>query len=118
MFTLPDTDPYTDSDNVQKGYTMTETYGDSDARSQWKLVKSHLLRANIGAKLDTVAIGIWIRIRIGISGGPEEILYIIIKLNSLWIGIGIGVGQCKHTINLICVFKKSMKFWHPKFWLI
>ena len=32
VFTLPDTDPYTDSDNVQKGYTGTETYGDSDAK--------------------------------------------------------------------------------------
>ena len=63
VFILPDSDLYTDPDNVQKGYTGT------DAKSQCKVVKFHHIGTNISTKLGTVAIGIRIGIGIGIRVG-------------------------------------------------
>ena len=40
---------------IQKGYTGTDSDGDSYAKSQWKLVKFHLIGTDIGAKMGTVA---------------------------------------------------------------
>ena len=41
VFTVPDTDSYTnsssDSYNMQKGYSGTDTNGDTDGKLQWKL---------------------------------------------------------------------------------
>ena len=52
---------------IQKGYTGTDSNGDSYAKSQWKLVKFHLISTDIGAKMGTVAIGIRIGTCIGIG---------------------------------------------------
>ena len=88
---------------IQKGYTGTDSDGDSYAKSQWKQVKSHLISTNIGAKMGTVAIRIRISTCIGIRIGSLETLHIIIIAIFIGIGIGIGigirVGQWKHTIK-------------------
>ena len=88
---------------IQKGYTGSNSDGDSYAKSQWKLVKFHLIGTDIGAKMGTVAIGIGIGTCIGIGiGSLETLLHIIIIAIGIririGIGIGIGVGQWKHTI--------------------
>ena len=81
VFPLPDS--YSDSDsysdNMQKGSTGTYSDGHSDVKSQWKLVKFHLISTNISVKLGTVpiCIGIGIGIGIGISS-VETVLHIII----------------------------------------
>ena len=54
---------------IQKGYTGTDPDGDSYAKSQWKLVKFHLIGTDISAKIGTVAIGIGIRLCIGLRIG-------------------------------------------------
>ena len=51
---------------IQKGYTGPDSDGDSYAKSQWKLVKFHLIITDVGAKMGTVAIGIGIGTCIGI----------------------------------------------------
>ena len=89
---------------IQKGYTGTNSDGDSYAKSQWKLVKFHLIGTDISAKMGTVAIGIGIGTCIGIGiGSLETLLHIIIIAIGIGIrigiGIGIGVGQWKHTIT-------------------
>ena len=106
VFTLPDSyaDSYSDSDsiNVQKGYTGTDSDGDSNAKLLKKCenyLKNHLIGTNVCVKLGTVPICIGKGIGIGISIGPLYILKKTITPNS-GIGIGIGVGQCKHTISL------------------
>ena len=64
---------------IQKGYTETNSDGDSYAKSQWKLVKFHLIGTDIGAKMGTVAIGIGISTYIGMRiGSLETLLHIII----------------------------------------
>ena len=81
VFPLPDSfaDSYSDSDIMQKGSTGTDSNGHSNAKSQWKLVKFHLISTNISVKLGTVpiciGIGNGIRIRIG---SVETVLHIII----------------------------------------
>ena len=99
-FPLPDSDSYsdycTDSDSMQKCSTGTNSDGDSYAKSQWKLVKFHLIVTDIGTKMGTVAMGIGTCIGIGI-GSLETFLHIIII--AIFIGIGIGVGQWKRTIR-------------------
>ena len=102
MFILPDSDSYTDSDNMLKGYTGTETYGDSNAKSQWKLVNT-----NISVKLGTVAIGIGI---VASVGPVETLLNIIIEPSLLCLGTGIGVEQCKHTIVVYNKFTFTERF--------
>ena len=89
---------------IQKGYTGTNSDGDCYAKSQWKLVKFHLISTDIGAKMGTVAIGIGIGTYIGIGiGSLETLLHIIIIAIfigiRIGIGIGIGVGQWKHTMR-------------------
>ena len=72
VFTLSNTDSNTDSDDMQKGYTGTEIYGNPDAKWQRKLVKFHLISTKLGA--------VAIRIRIGMSvGSVETVLHIIIE---------------------------------------
>ena len=78
------TDPYTNSDNMQKGYTGTNTDDDTDAMSQWNWVKVYL----ISNKLGTVAIGIGIGIGIGISVGSEETVLLVI-IGCISIGISV-----------------------------
>ena len=64
---------------IQKGYTGTDSDGDSYAKSQWKLAKFHLVGTDISAKMGTVAIGIGISTCIGIGiGSLETLLHIII----------------------------------------
>ena len=75
VFPLPDSYSDSHSDNMQKGSTGTDSDGHSDAKSQWNLVKFHLIVANISVKLGTVPISI--RIGIGI-GSVETVLHIII----------------------------------------
>ena len=87
---------------IQKGYTGTDSDGDSYAKSQWKLVKFHLIGTDISAKMGTVAIGIGISTCIGIGiGSLETLLHIIITAIGIGIRIGIGVGQWKHTIKWV-----------------
>ena len=73
---IPLPDSYSDSysDKMQKGSTGTDFDGYSNAKSQWKLVKFHLISTDIGVKLGTVPI--CIRIGIGI-GLVETVLHII-----------------------------------------
>ena len=52
VFPLPDS--Y--SDSYSTGSTGTDSDGHSDAKSQWKLVKFHLIGTDIGVKLGTVPI--------------------------------------------------------------
>ena len=67
---------------IQKGYTGTNSDGDSYAKSQWKLVKFHLIGTDIGAKMGTAAIGIGIGTCIGIGiGSLETLLHIIIIIS-------------------------------------
>ena len=85
---------------IQKGYTGTDSHSVSYAKSQWKLVKFHLIGTDICAKMGTVAIGIGIGTCIGIRiGSLETLLHIIIIAIFIGIGIGIGVGQWKHTMT-------------------
>ena len=89
---------------IQKGYTGTDSDGDSYAKSQWKLGKFHLIGIFIGAKIGTAAIGIGIGTYIGIGiGSLETLLHIIFIVILIGIGIGIGiairVGQWKHTMK-------------------
>ena len=98
---FPLADSYADSNsysnNMQKGSTGTDSDGHSDAKSQWKLVKFHLISTDISVKLCTVPI--CIRIGIGI-GSVETVLDIIILAIWIRIGIGIGVWQWKHAITV------------------
>ena len=85
---------------IQEGHTGANSDGDSYAKSQWKLVKFHLIGTDIGAKMGTVAIGIGIGTCIGIGiGSLETLLHIIIIAIFIRIGIGIRVRQWKHTIS-------------------
>ena len=82
----------------------TEPDGDSYAKAKWKLVKFHLIIADISAKMGTVAIGIGIGTYIGLRiGSVETVLHITIVAICIEIGVGIGVGigigQWKHTIK-------------------
>ena len=78
---------------IQKGYTGTDSDGYSYAKSQWKLVKFHLISIDISAKMGTVAIGIGIGTYIGIGiGSLETLLHIIIIAIFIGIRIGIGIG--------------------------
>ena len=90
---------------IEKGYTGTDSDGDSSAKSQWKLVKFHLIGTDIDTKMGTVAIGMRISTCIGIGiGSLETLLHIIIIAIfigiRIGIGIEIGVGQWKHTIRV------------------
>ena len=58
---------------MQKGSTGTDPDGHYDAKSQWKLVKFHLISTDISVKSGTVPICI----RKGI-GSVETLLHIII----------------------------------------
>ena len=96
VFPLTYSDSYsdycTDSDSMQKCSTGTNSDGDSYAKSQWKLVKFHLIGTDISAKMGTVAIGIGISACIGIGiGSLETLLHIIIAI-FIRIGIGINIG--------------------------
>ena len=99
---------------IQKGYTGTDSNGDSYAKSQWKLVKFHLVGTDIGAKMGTVAIGIGIGTCIEIRiGSLETLLHIIIIAIfiriRIRISIGIGVGQWKHTIRSVYTVTVTVK---------
>ena len=93
VFTLPDSDSYTDSYEMYKGYTGTNS-DDSYDKLLLTFVKSYLVSTNIGAKLG--AVGIKIGIGIGIGPSPVETVLHTIMLS---ISIGISVEQCKHTIT-------------------
>ena len=102
VFTLPETDSYTNTDtdsyNRQKSYTGADTYSDTNAKEHWEWVRFHLFGTNIGTKLGAVPICVRISTCIGISIGPlYTILNIIIHPNS----ICVGIGQCKLTIIVI-----------------
>ena len=98
---------------IQKGYTGTDSDGDSYAKSQWKLVKFHLIGTDICAKMGTVAIGIGIGTCIGIGIGSLETLLHIIIIIAIGIGIRIGivigivVGQWKHTIKQLTALSEE-----------
>ena len=83
VFPLPDSysETYsdTDSDSMQKCSTGTDSDGHSYGQFLWKLLKSHLIGTDIGAKMGTVPIGIGIGICIGIGvGSVETLLHITI----------------------------------------
>ena len=83
VFPLPDsyseTYSVTDSDSMQKCSTGTDSDGHSYGQFLWKLLKSHLIGTDIGAKMGTVPIGIGIGICIGIGvGSVETLLHITI----------------------------------------
>ena len=87
---------------MNKDSTGNDSDGDSDGgQLLWKLLKFHFIGIDIGAKLGTVTIGIGIGIKIGM-GSVETVLHITIIAICILGGLGIGIGQWKHTITSPC----------------
>ena len=103
-FPLSDSDSFTDSYEMNKGSTGTDSDGNSYGQLLWKLLAFHLISTDIGAKLGTVAIGIRKGITIGIGvGSVETVLHITIIAICIRVGLGVGIGQWKHTIIQKCL---------------